>query len=82
MTEVKVQYRNIPVEISEDPIPACPPNGNHKGDFLCVCCLRKRPGRLFGGYQAGEKLCRLCYPYSDADDVRCWLTFDRSHGTL
>lgn len=53
-----------------------------KHPFVCVNCLTRRPGRSFGGYRFGEKLCTLCYPFVHAHEVQGMLNFDLAHGTL
>ena len=85
-TGIAIRYRCIPVRTDEDPFPVCHPSQEELdtlgNGFTCVSCLRRRPKRQFGGYRAGEKLCRFCYFFADDDDIRGWLVFDRNHGHI
>jgi len=37
--------------------------------FRCVTCRRNKGKDCFGGYVAGERVCRTCFPITDEHDI-------------
>jgi len=38
--------------------------------FRCIVCGKQKGKKHFGGLIAGERVCRICYPFTDESDVQ------------
>ena len=84
-TGTTMKYRCMSVAVSDEPPHTCHPTQEDldsisASGFRCFSCQSHRPRSQFGGYRAGRKLCRFCYPYTDDEEIVGFIAFDKYHG--